>query len=323
MARTLLGSTETVEPRVRSDNGAVPALRGKATSERWLVGALSLLSLLTVSPRAHAFSEPRTYFFDAKFGGGGGRWFTSSPAEGHGCAVCHTGGGTAKLQISGLPNDGYALGATYEISLAWPEFAARAQMLRATSPEPSSLGLIAELVSESGLGTGRLELIAEGARLPSEQCQNPPGPSAVELYFVRPGEPTDEDPQSSCDATALGQRCMFAVISCAAEQARFRWTTPLQSVGPIWFSAGFVTADAVSSTPDRDAVLEVASPMLPATSSAERYESTLEGGCRIARAPGGAGADSHAYWRAMALPLGVSLLRVGRRRRAAGRKDRA
>ena len=99
----------------------------------------------------------------------------------------------------------------------------------------------------------------------------------------------------------------------------------MQSVGPIWFSAGFVTTEAISGTVVNDAVLEVASPMQPVTAADERYESTLEGGCRVAhRAPGSArvqrrGASLPIAWLPLSL-LAFALWRRSCKRRASGRE---
>jgi hypothetical protein len=328
----MLGSTRTVELRAHCDD----LVRTRSIGdERWLVASRLLTCALLIAflpARALAFSEPLTYIDDARFGGGGGRWFTSSPAEGYGCSACHTGGGTAKLAISGLPDAGYTPGATYEIVLAWPEFAARARALRMVpgSTQRPAVGLVAELVAESGLGGGRLELIDPALSTPAETCQVPGGGIAAELYAMLPGEPPVPESRVNCDAVALGQRCILAAISCGAEQVRARWTAPLQSVGPIWFSAGFVTTEALESTAANDAVLEITSPIQPVTAASDRYESTLEGGCRVTRgALGGAAAQRpdarlprpNAWLFALSVLAFALRRRAGRRRTA--RRERA
>lgn len=283
-----------------------------------------MLMLIAVPRVAHAFSEPLSYFDDASKGGGGGRWFTGSPAEGNGCSVCHTGS-SAKLAVVGLPTSGYASGFIYDVTLSWPEFAARYRALNAAplpNVEAPSMGLVAEFVSESGLGAGRVEVLDPSVATPLDLCQTPPGTRAAQLYSVRPGEPT-EPLELSCDATALGQRCLVAVPACGAEQLHLRWTPPAMPVGPVWFAAGFVTTDALSGTPQGDAVKEYARAMLPANSSAERYESELSGGCSvswIAKAERGHRAPASG-WAAFLLTCAAF---VGRRarRRAGARKDR-
>jgi hypothetical protein len=326
----MLGSTRTVEPRARC-NDFVPTR--SIGDERWLVASCLLacaLVLALLPAPARAFSEPLTYIDDARYGGGGGRWFTSSPAEGYGCSVCHTGGGSAKLAISGLPEAGYTPGATYELILAWPEFAARARALRMIpgSTQRPGVGLVAELVAESGLGGGRLELIDPALSTPAETCQIPGGGIAAELYAMLPGEAPVPESRVTCDAVALGQRCILAAISCGAEQVRARWTAPLQSVGPIWFSAGFVTTEALESTAANDAVLEITSPIQPVTAATDRYESTLEGGCRVmGGAVGGAAAQRSdalspraSAWLFALSAVGFASWRRAGKRRSAGRE---
>jgi hypothetical protein len=195
---------------------------------------------------------------------------------------------------------------TYEISMAWPEFAARMRELRAIpgSTQRPGMGLVAELVAESGQGAGRLDLIDPATATPTETCQVPGGGIAAELYAMLPGEPPDGMPRTSCSAAALGQRCLLTAISCGAEQVRARWTAPPLPVGPIWFSAGFVTTEAISGTVVNDAVLEVANPIQSVTAANPRYESTLEGGCRIAN---GAAGTARARGRGASLPIVASL----------------
>jgi hypothetical protein len=183
------------------------------------------------------------------------------------------------------------------------------------------MGLVAEFMSDSGLGAGRVEVLDPSVATPLDLCQTPPGTRAAQLYSVRPGEPT-EPRELSCDATALGQRCLVAVPACGAEQLHLRWTPPAMPVGPVWFAAGFVTTDALSGTPQGDAVKEYARAMLPAGSSAERYESELNGGCSVRRAKAERGQRAPASpWAAFLL---IGTVFVGRRacRRACARKDR-
>jgi uncharacterized protein (TIGR03382 family) len=74
----------------------------------------------------------------------------------------------------------------------------------------------------------------------------------------------------------------LTVRSCGAQELDFRWTAPAKWQGPVWFSAGFVTTDMISGTPDNDSVREVSVPLLPATSGAAHYQSQLYSGCSAA-----------------------------------------
>jgi hypothetical protein len=267
---------------------------------------------------ARAFSEPLSYFDDAVNGGGGGRWFTGSPAEGYGCSVCHTGLPTQPtwaFLVEGLPAAGYVPGAVYDLRLSWPDFAARARQLRGLMGTPS-MGVVAELASETGTASGSLDIDAQNPSA-AEQCQLPPGMPGMDLYSVKPALSPAEGTSkvAHCDANKIGTRCLVTVRACGAEEVRMRWTAPAEYQGPIWFSAGFVATEQLSGTPDGDSVNEVTRPLLPATSGSARYDAQLHGGCSVARfAP-----HARTTWPA-ALALGwiwLSLRRARRTRRAA------
>jgi MYXO-CTERM domain-containing protein len=251
---------------------------------RWATLAASFLGVAFCgSPVAHAFSEPRSYFDDPAKGGGGGRWFTGSPAEGYGCSVCHTGFGPEPLYVDGLPTTGYLPGTTYDIRLAWPEFAKLAtDVQNAANPQTPSMGLVAELVAENGVASGSIE-IDKKTTVVAEQCEVPAGQPAAQLYSVHPAKPTAET--SSCEANGLGQRCLVAVLGCGAQQLHFRWTAPPQWQGPIWFAAGFVATAQISGNPQGDAVNEMTRVLMPATSGNKIYETQLHGGCSVASTP--------------------------------------
>lgn len=286
------------------------ARRRRETRVATWLGVILLACTAAWSPsRASAFTEPRTYYDDALGGGGGGRWFTGSPAEGYACSVCHTGPGPESLTIEGLPEDGYVPGQTYEIHVAWPEFAERAAEIRAEGEEPASMGLVAELVAETGEASGRVRVALPAEAEPGELCVLPEGVQAAKVFRVRPGEETVEE-IIGCNAASLGQRCLVAVLSCGAEELNLIWTAPDGWQGPIWLSMGFVATERVSGDPTGDAVTEVAIPLLPAASGAERYETRLSGGCAVATRGGGAAASASAL-----LALAVLLLGLRRRRR--------
>jgi hypothetical protein len=265
---------------------------------------------------ARAFTEPRTYYDDPRAGGGGGRWFTGSPAEGHGCSVCHGGAGVASLEVDGLPTDGYVPGERYDVRLAWPRFAERADTLRARDDGPPSMGLVAELVAETGRGAGAIEIAAAEAARADELCVVPEGAPAAQLFGVRPVDQTSEE-GTHCDANALGQRCLVAVLSCGAREVRMRWTAPEKDQGTIWFAAGFVTTEHAKSDVRGDAVVEVAIPIAPARSASQRYETRLHGACGAA-----AGSRSHGSQAAsvvtLCLALGMARSWARRRTRRVG-----
>ena len=301
-----------------------------AASPRLLCAIAAFWTCVHAPRLAHAYSAPEAYAEPPSAGGGGGRWFTGSPAEGLGCSVCHSaapGQREFPLYVAGLPlQTGYSLAGKQQIVLSWPEFATRWKELRpdpTVSPAPNtpspSVGLVAELVAESGKGAGTIEIDAATAG-PAELCEmtrpNLKPRLGVKLYQVRSGlAPLLLKPDSSgivrCDAHQLGQRCIVALSSCGAHEVRFTWTAPATWQGPIWFSAGFVASEALSGTFERDSVQEVSLPVVQAGTAGGTYQQALHSGCALARAS----SQPRTAMPAFALAaLAVLLGRRGRRR---------
>jgi hypothetical protein len=179
---------------------------------------------------ARAFSDPQAYSDPVDLGGGAGRWFTGSSADGYGCDVCHSGAAGADLTISGLPIGGFALGKSYEITLSWP----------LSVPH---LALMAEFSDEQRHGAGTLELPRPDALKPDELCgADLAGQLAAQIH--------DAD----------GGRHLVSVIDCGARKLRFQWTAPPTAAGPIWFNVGFVSSNQ-DGTPLGDGVTLVRRPL--------------------------------------------------------------
>ena len=176
-----------------------------------------------LASRAHAFSDPLSYEIEPEFGGGGGRWFSGSSADGFGCEVCHEGGPTADLAISGLPLDGFVPGAAYEIAIGWP----------ATAPH---VALIAELADEQRHGVGTIMLPRPEATPETERCSG-------ELLGA---------PSSNVQVTADGRQ-LISVVDCGAQQVRFQWSVPIDAPEAVWLNVGFITSDE-DTTPRGDGV---------------------------------------------------------------------
>jgi hypothetical protein len=277
---------------------------------------------------ARAYSSPDAYFDRASQGGGGGRWFTGSPADGFGCNVCHTNtpqGRDFPLYVAGLPTAGYALASKQEIVLSWPEFATRWRELRPDPTVPDApgvarpaVGAVLELVAESGRGSGTIEidtLTAGGAQLCESTRPNLKPRLGMKLYQVRAGlEPLLIRPDGNgllrCESRRLGQRCLLALNNCGAHEMRFTWTAPATWEGPIWFSAGFVASEVLSGTSQEDSVQEVSIPIVQAGTPGSEYEQTLRSGCEVVRA----GATGYASGLWAAGPWALLLLRRARRR---------
>ena len=259
--------------------------------------------------RASAFSEPRIYGESADKGGGAGRYFTGSPADGYGCSACHTGQGSLPLRVTGVPVDGYVPGRSYVVHLAWPEAAARANVATAMGLRPS-IGLTAEFVAEDGSDSGKVDIEPMFA-MAGEFCASTdltaPRMLAAQLYQTDPSN-VENAPSlvTSCSGSVRNQRCIATIRSCGSSELRLRWTAPPKWRGPIWFSAGFVMTDNASTRPnDFDFVTEVSSPM-NAASIGESYESDLESGCSAV--PGRPAAGS-GIWLFATLLLGLSVFR--------------
>lgn len=264
-----------------------------------IVAPLVACALCVLSPRqASAYSTPDAFADYPSSGGGGGRWFTGSPADGYGCSVCHLASSATKfpLLVAGLALDGYEPGSSREIVMSWPAFSQRWRELRPDPTQPTAPGtplpamtLVGELVAESGKASGTVEIRTNGAS-DAERCErrrptlNPR--VATRLYQVRPGVApilikADRNGIMRCESRQLGQRCIIAVGSCGAQQSRIVWKAPPSQEGPIWFSAGFVATDALEGTPNGDSVTEVAVPMTLASDNAAQYAHRLRGACSV------------------------------------------
>jgi MYXO-CTERM domain-containing protein len=176
--------------------------------------AFGLALLCAAQPGgAHAYSDPTLYAEPVGIGGGGGRWFTGSSADGYACDVCHTGGSGTDLTISGLPLDGFVPGGRYEVAIGWP---ANAQ-----------LALVAEFTDEQRQGAGTIDLPRPETTKPFERCSMEEGGGGL--------------PTMLFDAEA--SRRLFTVLDCGAQSTRFRWTAPAAASGTLWFNLGFVASN--------------------------------------------------------------------------------
>jgi hypothetical protein len=296
-----------------------------------------LLACAGIAGVARAYSTPDLFIEPPGSGGGGGRWFSGSPADGYSCTVCHSsaeGQRQFPLYVTGLPLDGYTLAEPREVVLSWPQFGQRWTELK---PDPAtplvpgapvpSMSMIAELVAESGKASGTIE-IRGGTATALERCEitrpDLKPRLGLSLYQVRAGVAPflirpDSNGTLRCEARHLGQRCIIALSSCGAREARFIWTPPMTQEGAIWFSAGFVTSEERSGTPEGDSVYEVAVPMTQAGGGSSRYQETLRGTCSVARVS--ARAPSEHAWCSAVLLLGLCTL-IARRARPTRKEHR-
>jgi MYXO-CTERM domain-containing protein len=236
------------------------------------------MALLCVAPAKHvyAYSNPEFYGTEVAMGGGGGRWFTGSSADGYGCDVCHTGGTGTDLAIAGLPVDGYTPGGRYQITIRWPAGA--------------QLALVAEFTDELAQGVGAIDL------------PNPMSFQPYELCSIEEG--SGEAPVGLFEAA--GNRKLFTVIDCGAQATRFRWTAPATASGPLWFNLGFVSSNE-DAGPTGDGVTLVRR-SLRAAGAASAPRVVAQSGCSVSPAGSRAG---RSWW--MLVMAGIGW--VVRRRR--------
>jgi hypothetical protein len=248
-----------------------------STLTRVLAGALGLAWLLDAG-LVRAYSDPAQFAAPTLEAGGGGRFYTGSPAEGYGCDTCHTGGEQPKVRVFGVPAR-YVPRATYEIFVSW-----------SSTIEHASMAL--ELTDARGHGAGSLGLPPVGSYVDAEQCRPVDGEVlAAQLY------------------AADRERTIAAAPDCGASGVRVQWTAPDRSVGAVWLTFG-----ALASNHDQnyggDGVTQF-SQQIPVYG--ETVSSTLESGCSVT--PGlharSAPAAAAALWALLVLR------RLSRRRRRA------
>ncbi len=232
---------------------------------------------------ARAFSDPLTFTDDVGLGGGGGRYFTGSPADGYGCDVCHRGAPSPPLEILGLPLGGYRPGGAYEVRIEWPR-----------SLEHIALAL--EITDDAGLAAGSLALP------PLEELADPERCLPV------------EDGVAAGDLDPLeGGRTILHVSDCGAQRVRFLWTAPVESRGALRLSGGLVASNTQADA-EGDGTTMFAHVLAPEHAT-DPLASDIRVGCSV-----GDGVGQRA-WRSATAPLLACLLAAGlalctRRRRS-------
>jgi hypothetical protein len=203
-----------------------------AAKRALLMAALALGCLAAARQPAHAYSSFADYVRPIEEGGGGGRLFSGTPADGYTCDVCHRGAEGAKLDVVGLPPDGYVPGMSYEVSFRWPE----------TAPH---VALMAEFTDVAGRPTGVTALAPYATWQAGERCEEADAFPAADVCRLG-------DPESGCcrdldpnrDACSFpSARSVLWVLDCGSKLARVIWTAPAAGAGDVWFSSSLVTSD--------------------------------------------------------------------------------
>jgi hypothetical protein len=192
-------------------------------SHQLLLALLCALALPAGSARA--FSDPFSFNLTPVAAGGGGRFFTGSPADGYTCKSCHSGGPAPKASVLGLPLSGYRPGSRYEVSVRWPA-------------EFTKISLAVELTDQQGKAAGSLLLPPEGEVQPGELC-----------------EPIEEQVVAAQLNELTPGRQVINVPDCGSKSVRFLWTAPASDIGPVWFAGSMVLSDG-ESDPFHDGVTD-------------------------------------------------------------------
>jgi len=238
--------------------------------QSWLWLA-TLLPLMAATQHAHAYSSFADYARPIEEGGGGGKFFSGTPADGYTCDVCHTGGAPAKLDVIGLPTAGYVPGQTYQIAFQWPMAA------RDTVPH---VALMVELTDDDGVTAGTPSLVPYAQWTDAEKCAQDAFPAGdICRAGAEPGCCRELDPtRDACSFPE--QRSFFWMLECGARAARFDWTAPTQPV-EVWFSASIVSSSAGNDAAG-DGVTLVRQLLRPA-SAADTRTSAI-GSCEVQHA---------------------------------------
>jgi hypothetical protein len=229
--------------------------------------------------QALAFSDPASFGASPYAAGGGGRYFTGSPADGYTCKACHTGAAEPKLKVTGLPLTGYQPSVRYEIRVQWPA-------------DIEKLSLAVEVTDEQGVAVGSIRLPPDSETLAAEYCE----PASDKILAA------------SLNNTAT-QRQIVNMPDCGAKQLRFLWTAPATAVGAVWFSGSAVHSDG-NSDPYHDGVTDFGR-VITSTATA----SVATGECSVGRgAPGVAKSGAQPSLQATTLAAALALWFLRRRK---------
>jgi hypothetical protein len=185
---------------------------------------------------AWAFSAVESFGYKAARAGGGGRYFTGSPADGYTCRVCHSGGAEPTLGVLGLPLAGYVPNTRYEIIVDWSHTA-------------GNLAAVVEITDTKGRRAGSIHLPPVSETDDPEFCpavnEGDPSPASSVVGVPPEGRATEY-----CgDATAAPPaecRQVVSVTACGAARLRFLWNAPGADVGPVWIAGSTVLSDGQS-----------------------------------------------------------------------------
>lgn len=173
---------------------------------------------LAVPSGASAYGSSERFAEGLTSGGGADHYFTGTPNDRYTCEVCHAGERVNALRVTGLPDEGYEPGETYDVHIEWP---------RAHSEEVAT-SLAIEWVNELGEQSGRSEPAPVEDWALMELCADSP---AVATINITP--PEDFDPT----------RQILIADDCLRTGVRLRWTADEDTTGVVSFHAVAVHAN--------------------------------------------------------------------------------
>lgn len=214
---------------------------------------------------ARAYSDVHDFAYPTSVGGGGGRFFTGSPADGYTCRICHGGAAAPRVRVLGLPLAGYRPGVEYEVAVDWWD--------------GDALSAAVEVTDNEGLAAGTIRLPSDSRTLDAERCrQDVNEPMAATLVSVPPPDHRSElDYLDACLTADRPDDCrqVISVPACGSGRLRFAWRAPDSDIGPIWFSGAVVLSNDDGDT-SGDGVAEIGT-LLPSGSDAQASVRTYAG----------------------------------------------
>ena len=266
-------------------------------------GALAAAWAFTLLPctaqRAAAYSDFRKFAYVTSAGGGGGRFYTGSPADGYTCRICHQGGASPQLRVLGLPVEGYKAGTEYEITVDWWD--------------GDALSTAIEITDSAGREAGSLRLPPEEGIQDPERCKQDPN-EVIAAMLVRVAPPNHRSELSYFEACGKEDhpddcRQVVSVPPCGSGRVRFAWRAPSAETGPVWFSGAVVASNDDGDTTG-DGVAEIGT-LVPSPSDPSAAVRTYAG-CSLLP-PSAAGRRPSLGAALVLLALGV-VCRLTRRR---------
>ena len=199
---------------------------------------------------AHAYRNPERFAAPVDVGGGGGKYFTLSRAEGYGCAVCHSASTPVPVALYNLPTADHLPGQVYRITIDWPD-------------DMPSVALNVEVTDARGASYGLLSAADPATLSAADLCAS----SDV-------SEPGSAGQTVQLDAN--GRRVLL-IAECGQAQASFDWIAPAVR-GDAYFSTSILFSNRDGKLAG-DRVVDIVEPL--SRQPTNRYA----GSCAAARRP--------------------------------------